>query len=70
MKYGFKRLRLGRKVKGQVFDFKTEKWVNAYKTTAYRLMFANDLELNITPFLYRQLKRREKLPVETFNYWG
>jgi hypothetical protein len=70
MKYGFKRLRLGRKVKGLVFDIKTEKRVPSYKTTAYRLVFANDLELNITSFLYRQLKKREKLPVETFNCYG
>jgi hypothetical protein len=65
-----KRLRLGRKTRGTKIDVKKGIRVPAYKVTAFRLLFGDDLELNISPFLYRQLKKREKLPVEIFNYLG
>lgn len=68
-KYGLRRLRLGRRCTGEKVDVKQGKRVPKYKTTAYRVLFYNDLELNVSPFLYRQLKKREKLTVETFNCW-
>ena len=41
-----------------------------YKRTAYIVEFNNGLKVKITPYLFRELKRRQRLNVKKFEYYG